>query len=335
MGRKPTKNLNLPSGLHARRQRSGTVYYYYDLRNTPRRWIALGADYALAVKKWAELEMDAKPRHAQIITFRYVAERYLREIVPAKASRTQKDNLLQLQFLYMFFDNPPAQLDQIKPKHIRQYLDWRGKASKTQANREKALFSHIWNKAREWGYTALTNPCAGIKGFRERARKTYVFDEDFQRVYEGASQPLRDFMDLLYLTGQRPADVLTFTRHDIKDGVLLIQQEKTETPIRMSVKGELKRVIDRITSRKVMSIRLVVSETGQPLTLRGMEARFRKAAKAVGSTFQLRDLRAKAGTDKAESSGDIRKAQKQLGHSTVAMTEDYIRARGERVDPTK
>ena len=67
----------------------------------------------------------------------------------------------------------------------------------------------------------------------------------------------------------------------------------------------------------------------------GLEARFRKAAKAVGSTFQLRDFRAKAGTDKAESSGDIRKAQKQLGHSTVTMTEDYIRARGEKVDPTK
>ena len=165
---------------------------------------------------------------------------------------------------------PPAQLDQIKPKHIRQYLDWRGKASKTQANRDKALFSHIWNKAREWGYTELTNPCAGIKGFRERARKTYVFDEEFQRVYKGASQPVRDFMDLLYLTGQRPADVLKFTRHDIKDGVLLIQEEKTETPIRMTVKAELKRVIDRITSRKVMSIRLVVSETGQPLTLRGL-----------------------------------------------------------------
>lgn len=28
----------------------------------------------------------------------------------------------------------------------------------TALNREKALLSHIFNKAREWGYTALQNP---------------------------------------------------------------------------------------------------------------------------------------------------------------------------------
>ncbi len=35
----------------------------------------------------------------------------------------------------------------------------------------------------------------------------------------------------------------------------------------------------------------------------------------------MRDLRAKAGTDKAESSGDIMQAKDQLGHTTVVMTE--------------
>lgn len=43
--------------------------------------------------------------------------------------------------------------------------------------------------------------------------------------------------------------------------------------------------------------------------------------------MQFRDLRAKAGTDKAESSGDILQARDQLGHTTVAMTEQYIRER--------
>lgn len=39
----------------------------------------------------------------------------------------------------------------------------------------------------------------------------------------------------------------------------------------------------------------------------------------------MRDLRAKAGTDKAESSCDIMQAKDQLGHTTVVMTEQYIR----------
>lgn len=62
----------------------------------------------------------------------------------------------------------------------------------------------------------------------------------------------------------------------------------------------------------------------------------REAAEVAKSEFQVRDLRAKAGTDKAESSGDILQARDQLGHRTVVMTEQYIRNRkGNKVSPTK
>ena len=43
-------------------------------------------------------------------------------------------------------------------------------------------------------------------------------------------------------------------------------------------------------------------------------------AKVDKAVLQLRDLRAKAGTDKAETSGDIMQAIDQLGHTTVVMT---------------
>ena len=79
MGRRPTVHLNLPSGLRGRKQRSGRVFYYYDTGAKPRREIPLGSDYALAVKRWAELEIGARERHQEIVTFRYVAERYQRE----------------------------------------------------------------------------------------------------------------------------------------------------------------------------------------------------------------------------------------------------------------
>lgn len=58
--------------------------------------------------------------------------------------------------------------------------------------------------------------------------------------------------------------------------------------------------------------------------------------KGKTSKFQLRDLRAKAGTDKADSAGDIRQAQRQLGHTSVAMTKHYVRnRRGDKVGPTR
>lgn len=91
-----------------------------------------------------------------------------------------------------------------------------------------------------------------------------------------------------------------------------------------------------------------MDERGQAMTKSKLRGRFEKARKlAAESTgnesigerllaIQFRDLRAKAATDKADFSGDIRQTQKQLGHSTIGMTEHYVRARrGEKVKPTK
>ena len=70
-----------------------------------------------------------------------------------------------------------------------------------------------------------------------------------------------------------------------------------------------------------------------------LRKRFDNAREAAGipkADFQMRDLRAKAGTDKAESSGDILQARDQLGHTAVVMNEQYIRNRkGKKVSPTK
>ena len=95
---------------------------------------------------------------------------------------------------------------------------------------------------------------------------------------------------------------------------------------------------------------LIRNEAGQPLSYSALDNRFedarKRAAKALGDAdggvaaaairaFQFRDLRAKAGTDKADAT-DMREAQHQLGHKSVKTTEIYLRARaGEKVTPTK
>ncbi|SFI76571.1 Site-specific recombinase XerD [Nitrosomonas sp. Nm34] len=344
MGRKPTKNLNLPRRMRAR-VRGKVIYYFYDAGGKPRKEIPLGKDYAMAVKKWAELEIDAKPIHCQVITFKYVSERYIKEVLPTKAQSTQKDNLRELQQLYKFFDNPPAPLDDIEPIHIRQYIDARTQmGAAVRAKREKALFSHIFNKAREWGYTSNPNPCAGIRGAKEKGRRhVYITDQMYSDVYSHAEQPLKDAMDIAYLTGQRPSDVLKMTERDIEDGALCVTQNKTGAKLRISIEGELSSLLARISARKanykIRSLHIIVNNDGQPISLRALQDQFHKAREKAGidkDKFQFRDLRAKAGTDKTEFSGDIRQAQKQLGHTNVTMTEHYVRGRkGEKVKPTK
>lgn len=343
MGRKPSK-AGAIARLRERKKPSGKIYYYYDLGGKPRREIPLGSDYGLAIMKYAELERDrtADAIKREVITFSYVAERYFVEVVPTKATTTQKDNARELKQLLAFFNDPPAPLEAIEPQHVRQYLRWR-KSAPVRANREKALLSAIWNFAREVGYTALANPCAGVKGHKESGRDVYIEDSVYQAVHDKADMGLKDAMDLAYLTGQRIADVLKFDERDIRDGHLLVTQNKTGAKRRIHIAGQLASLIDRIMARKtghkIRAMRLIVCEDGTPMTYAKLRSRFDEAREAAGvekAAFQMRDLRAKAGTDKAESSGDILQARDQLGHTTVVMTEHYLRERkGKKITPTK
>ncbi|WP_208490377.1 tyrosine-type recombinase/integrase [Paraburkholderia tropica] len=317
----------------------GKTYYYYDMGGKPRRWKALGGDFVEALRVYADLEQGNRTARA-LVTFRHVAERYLTDVLPSKAAETRRTNLVQLEKLYMFFDSPPAPLDEIKPIHIRKYLDWR-KASPVSANREIALFSHIFNKAREWGATDRPNPCVGVRKHRETGRDVYVGDGLYKAVWEKADLPLREAMDLAYLTGQRPADVLKMDERDVRDGVVWVRQNKTGARLRIEVVGELESLLRQLGLRKAThnprSTRLVVDEHGRPLGRAALRFRFDRAREAAGiekDTFQFRDLRAKAGTDK-ESTDSIREAQALLGHGSVAMTEHYVRKRGARVKPTR
>ena len=348
MGRSAYRHKNLPPRMR-KRTKNGRDYYSYCLGGKDRKEIALGSNFLAAVEKWAELERE----HGGFVvvaqsgpTFIDLCTRYISDVLPTKAPRTRQDNLKEIENLKKFFGNPPAPLHEIRPLHIRQYLDQRTKGGKGQvrANREKALFSHMFNFARSVGLTDSENPVKGIKGFSETGRSTvYVEDSDFENVLKEADQPTRFAMRLAYLTGQRPGDVLSASAGDVKDGHLHFEQSKTGKKLRIEITGELKVLMAEIMSyRRVKNVvhqYLLVTESGSKLTEGALKGRFTKARAAAGvdsKGFQFRDLRAKAATDTTEKTGDIRQAQRQLGHAALSMTEHYTRQRkGDAVKPTK
>jgi integrase len=363
MGRQPTRNKNLPAGMRARHRKSKT-YYYLDTGAKPRKEIPLGSDYVIAVQKWAELTISNRPQNG-LITFRYVAERYTRDVIPTKAPRTQQDNLKELAQLYRFFDAEPTPLESIEPIHIQQYLDWRTKQARddaierakkagkkqpvidpklgqVRANREKALFSHIWNYARETGLTASENPCAGIKGFREDGRDVFVDDALMARLLKVAGKSLQFALRLAHLTAQRPGDVYRMAETDIRDGVLFVKQAKTKAPIRIQIEGELRALLDEIMEYKrqftVRPLALLVTERGQPMNEYSLRTRLDAARELAGirkEQLQFRDMRPKAATE-VDARGGTRQAQALLGHTTEGMTTQYIRHKaGKLVKPTK
>ncbi len=354
MGRKRTVNLNLPVRMKARVRSSGTYYYYFDGQHE----IALGKDYVDAIRQWAQLEGGNASR-AAMVTFRQAAEKYTAMVIPTKAPRTQSDNLKELAKLLEFFDNPPAPLEAIEPQHVRQYMDWRSATAKTRANREKALLSHIWNFSRQTGLTTLPNPCSGVRGFTETGRKdVYIEDEVYAAVYACANQSLKDALDMAYLTGQRPADVLKMRVTDIRNDLLAVRQGKTGKTLRIKLNNndgsrnglglKIDEIMERKRLAKVADTAMIVAMGGGALTYSGLDNAFERARKkavlaaeksgkpelsSAIAGFQFRDLRAKAGTEKADSAG-ILEARQQLGHGSVTTTERYVRL-GTIVSPTK
>lgn len=154
---------------------------------------------------------------------------------------------------------------------------------------------------------------------------------------------------MAYLIGQRPGDLREIKETDIRDGCIVLEQEKTDAKLRIEVTGALAQLIARIKARKakiegVRSLSLICNEEGQPLKKAAMRYRFDKARDAAASaaknkaqaerlrSIQFRDLRAKAASDMEA----LDKAQKLLGHTKREMTEHYVRKRrGEKVSPVK
>jgi integrase len=337
--------------LHrTKRMVSGKVWesFYYNGRdeNGKRIEIPLGNDLNEAKRKWAELE--CRPASTETGAMRFIFDRYEREIIPTKAPRTQQDNHKEMLQLRGVFDNAP--IDAITPQHIAQYRDARGKKAAVRANRELALFSHVWNMAREWGYTAKENPCRGVRKNKEAPRDFYADDAVWAVVYAQAPDELKDAMDLAYLTGQRPADVLKMMETNVRDGALEVMQNKTGKRLRIlldredGVRTQLGQVIDRIRARprKVRSFFLIATVSGMPMSKNMLRNRFEAARDAAASgcaeelaarvrQFQFRDIRPKA----ASEMNDTLAASKLLGHSEQEITKKvYIRV-GETVKPTR
>lgn len=332
------------------------VGYYYQGRDDDGRrvQIPLGTDLAEAKRKWANLE--AKPMPVEAGTMRLVFDRFIRDIIPQKAPRTQKDYLAYLRMLRPAFD--PAPVAALTPQAVIAYRDRRAKTAPVRANREVTLLGYVYQYAREWGYTSRQNPCTGLHKLPERPRDYYLDDDVWQALHAAAVPELRDAFDLAYLTGQRPADVLRMRMTDVRDGALEVQQGKTRRKLRIRLnredggRTELGKLIDRLQDRDRdqgmggNSGNLLQTAAGKPLSARWLrywfelcraQAAERARAARDGSlaeriaSSQFRDIRPKAASEIAS----LEAASHLLGHTHEEITKKIYVRRGREVLPVK
>jgi integrase len=355
MRQKKSANRDLPPRMirRSRKRKNGSTWvgYYYNGRDADgnRVEIPLGGDLDEAKVEWARLDRKATPKPAHLMGRLF--DDYEEKVIPGLKSGTQKDYLKGLKQLRNAFESAPV--DAVTPQVIAQYRDAR--TAKVRANREIALLSTIFTFAREWGLTEKANPCARLRRNKETPRDFYAGKIVWDAVYAEAPPELKDAMDLAYLTGQRPADVLKASTADLNNGFLMVGQGKTEKRLRIRLHdgtdaSALSTFLDALLERKTMagirSSNLITNQAGLRMSYamlrnRWDEAREKAAIEAMANgdltlsatirKFQFRDIRPKAASDIE----DISHASRLLGHSTQEMTKKVYRRIGEIVKPTK
>jgi len=351
--RPKTTGIKLPPRMIARRRvrQSGKVWigYFYNGRDAEggRLEIPLGTDLAAAKRKWAELEGSQAPEDASLM--KYAFDQYARDILPNLGIRTQKEYGKCLKQLRAAFD--PAPINALSSGAVARYRDAR--SAKVRANREIAVLSIVFNFAREWGFTSNENPCTGIRKNKEAPRTYYAEADVWDAVYAESCVELQDAMDLNYLTGQRPADVLKMREDDIRNNELTVVQNKRGKILRIRLMdgGALTQFglcIARLKSRPVrsMSGELICTPDGRPMSAKMLRDRFEDARRVAAEkaekagkhdlskrvrAFQFRDIRPKA----ASEIDNLQDASSLLGHTNIAITKRVYRRTGEVVKPTK
>ncbi|MBU3824170.1 MAG: tyrosine-type recombinase/integrase [Candidatus Oceanisphaera merdipullorum] len=218
----------------------------------------------------------------------------------------------------------------VEPKHVRAYMDKRGKRSIVQANREKAFFSRVFRWAYERG-KVTKNPCQGVRQYKEVARDRYITDAEYQAVYDLAPTAIKVAMELSYLCAARKGDVITLRWSQILDNGIYLQQGKTGAKQIKAWSPRLRAVIAlaKTISKNLLGTYVVIKSDGMPYTDNGFNSLWRSTVlKARENTgwpldFTFHDLKAKAISDIDGSSRD-----KQLvsGHKTESQVSVYDRS---------
>lgn len=317
VGRQRKHNKHLPRRVY---QRRGKYYFAH----ADGRWLPLGDDYGTALRAYAEI-VGEQP----IGTLSVLFDRYAREIIPGKAPRTQKDQLAQLELLRIAFGHlKPLEL---MPRLVIRYRNARGQKSKTQANQELSLLSHICTTAVEWEVME-SNPCRDVKKFKLAPRDHYVADNDFRIMRTIAGPKLRVLMDLIVQTGQREGDILGLRWDQKERAGIRFEQGKTGKVLIVQWTKALRKTWAQAMQLEPRGDYLVMTEDGTPYTTDGFQSLWRRArAKAIEAGFKqafaFNDLRAKSASD-----DDLARSSKRLGHADTKIT-DRVYMRKPRVVP--
>ena len=306
MGRPRTKDFGLPPRMYRR----GARHYYVTHTG---RWIPLGTDLARAKRLWADYECVRDVATVERLVARYMADCTGKLAASSRAQYRAYERAIAEQW-------GSLQADQLQPWMIAQFRD-DPKAKPGWSNGIITLLRNAYQRGVEWGWVA-TSPAAAVKLNIMPTRERYLSDDEYRAIRDAGPLWFQIACDLLYLTAMRPCDLVNLKWSDVGDAAQ-VRQQKTHTQLAFIVTDALRDVLQQARQRPILGLYVIANDKGRPLSRRRLNEAWIVARTAAGvPDAQVRDVRAKAGTDAEAAGMDY---QALLGHANKKMSDRYLK----------
>ena len=298
--------MKLPN-LH----RKGNAFYYVT-GTKPRRWLPLGSDLQLALRRYERMRQSESPAGTVGALIQAWLANPPKTIMPStlKSYRAYAGNIQRV-----FGEMYP---DEVQRADVLRYMD---ECPRKSMAHEVMILRRVFERAVRQGVIAV-NPCQGAKPETpvKTRRDRLISDAEFAAIRAAAPPLLQVAMDLAFCTSLRPGDLCRLRFSDIETG---IKTRKTGVWLHFERTDDLTAILDAAKALQgSVAVLTVLSERGRPITVRRLRSLWDAACAAAGvECAQFRDLRARSASAEPET------AQKRLGHTTPQMTKTYLRGR--------
>lgn len=300
--------------LRARTSKSGRTSYYFDAGGSPRRWIALGANEAIALRRYREL-MQA-PATGTVDAMLKDALESLRGKVRLGTLRNYAS---YRKHLAAVFSDPAAitQADVLRYLRLCPRLTFRN---------EVAFLSAGFALWMDRGLLDF-NPCFGVKIRRPGAKRTRLLsDSEISAILDAAPERVAVAVELSYATGLRIGDICRLKWSDIGGSFVT---QKTGSVARFEPSDVLDPILARARAlqARVASLYVLCNSRGGQWRPDSLRDHWKAACRTAGvENARWHDLRAAAATAIERSFGTAA-AQAFLTHRSMVTTQTYLRDR--------
>jgi len=285
---------------------------------------------ALSIRKAerAQGKFDISKTNKPVLFDKFV-KRYLEDYSkPNKKSWTR--DITSTNALLKFFSGKNLsqitswQVEKYKADRQREISRFGREISKSSINRELACLKTIFNKAIDWDLVSV-NPVTKVKLFPEKPNKLRVVsDQEFQNVYNNASDFLKPILVTGINTGMRRGEIFNLKWEDVnmKEGYILVRESKNNDSRIIPINKVLMETLNSVTNNG--SGEYIFSHNSGNDPVKTFKTAFNSAIRRSGAKkFRFHDLRHTFASKLVMAGVDIVTVQELMGHKSINMTKRY------------